>query len=1251
MRILAIRGENLASLAAPFSVDLSGGPIGATGIFAITGETGAGKSTILDALCLALYGRYPRVATSGRERAPDPGGDPITIGDERAILRRGATEGFAEVDFIGRDGQSYCARWSVYRARGKANGRLQNKTRSLTRLADGSSVGDSKAGLVDAAICDLTDLTFDQFRRTVLLAQGEFDAFLLAAEGERAELLEKITGTAIYSEISKRVHAGTEAERAKVKELEAHRDAVGLLDEAARTEKHAERARILTEVAELSGRLAELNAALAHARRIADTRGQVAAAEARLALAREALDIHRPDSLRLAELDAVEPLREPARNAARAERDLAAAEAALALALTTRGEAEARAGAARVAHDEAAKADEASEAGFKALGPVWTRAAELDTRIGEAATESALAAEAADAAKAKALEAQTALAHLDASHAAAASARSDVAARFAADTGGAFLAQRTNEAEQLFAKRASLGAELAQAKADLRKATDEASRLSASIATGDRAITQAKAARTQAAERRAALSTELEQVGEASARARSGTIDRLAEQLREALPLARSHAEASLALERARTEAESARLALESARLASEEAAARQARAVELRKAVAPLAELAEEAVSQQAAHLRSVLIEDQPCPVCGATDHPHARDQDQDGLGRVAAALKAQRAEQDAAIAAAGQSQAEAASARAAAGARLSNTEQAAAAAIETLDRANAAYALLHPHLLATHGDAAVGGHVPARLDAEAVSMLTGLIDALKVAREPLLAALERAGTLRGEIDAVATRIEAGGREIEAAELSRAAEREALRLAELTANGETVRVLGHTERLDSLAREIAPYLACAGLSLADLDRDGAGAARRVAEIAAVHRTLDRQRDELEREVQALASRRAGAVEALDFTRAAADAAGRQALARSEKLAELRAERAPLLGGEETGLHRTRTNDARKLARDALKRAEEARAAALAALASAVTAAEHGTSSRDAARRLREEADAVFTSACAPRSVEAVREALALAPEIRSSLRLAVDARMAEAREAETALATRRADLANLLDAPEIDGPATQAAASGLGETITAHQQGLGAITADLERDDAARLRAAGLEAAITEARADFSVWEAVNDAVGSASGIKFRLFAQGVTLEHLVRLANEHLLALSPRYRLVRGDPANLSLHVVDRDMGEEVRATRSLSGGERFLVSLALALALSGLEGRDSFVDTLFIDEGFGSLDAETLDLAVDALETLQGRGRKVGVITHVAAMIERIAVQVRVEKRGNGRSVVRVVEAGAG
>ena len=161
---------------------------------------------------------------------------------------------------------------------------------------------------------------------------------------------------------------------------------------------------------------------------------------------------------------------------------------------------------------------------------------------------------------------------------------------------------------------------------------------------------------------------------------------------------------------------------------------------------------------------------------------------------------------------------------------------------------------------------------------------------------------------------------------------------------------------------------------------------------------------------------------------------------------------------------------------------------------------------------------------------------------------------------------------------------------------------------------------DAVRRAVAKIDHDLAAARNVASVWKAVNAAVGSRNGDRFQRFAQGVTLDLLVELANNHLRVLKPRYRIRRAVGQELGLHVVDLDMGEEVRSTRSLSGGERFLVSLALALALSGLEGRQSFVDTLFVDEGFGSLDAESLDIAIDALETLQGHGRTVGVISHV-------------------------------
>ena len=161
-------------------------------------------------------------------------------------------------------------------------------------------------------------------------------------------------------------------------------------------------------------------------------------------------------------------------------------------------------------------------------------------------------------------------------------------------------------------------------------------------------------------------------------------------------------------------------------------------------------------------------------------------------------------------------------------------------------------------------------------------------------------------------------------------------------------------------------------------------------------------------------------------------------------------------------------------------------------------------------------------------------------------------------------------------------------------------------------------------------------------LWRRLYDLIGVKD--RFQRFAQGITLEHLLVLANLELEKLSGRYRLLRSKTEELGIDVADKDQGDEIRGCKTLSGGERFLVSLALALGLAQMAGEKIRVDSLFLDEGFGTLDAETLDTALDALNSLRSRGKLVGVISHVAVFSEKIPCIIEVNKSGGGRSTLQ-------
>jgi exonuclease SbcC len=187
-----------------------------------------------------------------------------------------------------------------------------------------------------------------------------------------------------------------------------------------------------------------------------------------------------------------------------------------------------------------------------------------------------------------------------------------------------------------------------------------------------------------------------------------------------------------------------------------------------------------------------------------------------------------------------------------------------------------------------------------------------------------------------------------------------------------------------------------------------------------------------------------------------------------------------------------------------------------------------------------------------------------------------------------------------------------------------------------GGISSQLQADQKETARQQTLLTQIEQQKQDYDQLSTLHGLIGSASGDKFRRFAQGLTLDNLVYLANKQLDRIHGRYLLKRKDEDGLALSVLDTWQGDVERDTKTLSGGESFLVSLALALALSDLVSHKTSIDSLFLDEGFGTLDSETLDIALDALDNLNASGKMIGVISHIEAMKERIPVQLRVSKK---------------
>lgn len=1236
MRILSISGQNIASLSDRFEIDFTAAPLNGAGLFAITGETGAGKSSILDAMCLALYGDAPRLATGAPgDEIPDSSGDTIKAKDARAVLRRGAVQGWAEVRFTALDGSDYIARWQARRARDKADGKLQLVARSVARSSD-QQILASQATAVTEQITTLTGLSYEEFRRTVLLAQGDFDAFLRADTNERAGLLEKVTGTGHYRAASIRVFERTEAARQAHQALVLRRGEHQLLSEQERTDLDEQAVVLTKENVTALGVRGECETQLGFHVRFSESVDLLTLAEAAEAEALFAVRAMDPDRDRLGQLDRAEPLR----SLWKTVRDTSDRVTRLQLSLS--GLLELRDKTAELVKSlwrgmtDAEEAFFKKEAEFKAFGPLWDQAAQLDAQI-EAATSELLSAQsdltaAVDMAKSEAeslgevrkaeSEAQTAVTSVE----------SDLSSLIAAQG----LADRWEQV------RGDV-----EAYQDACKSVEEAESQAAECAKTltnlqDRFDALTKSMNIGAGEERALQHEFVLLSDEVAALLAKHPVSKVRQLADLSVAL---HAINRAANDRivAQKELEGAQsrltLALGDASKAKEaiveatEALTQQEGRI---SALTSPAEQADLALSDAARNLRLRLELGSPCPVCGSTEHPvHAEAALADLALRLRADLEsARRSAQDArkAESAAGQQFAQA-------DASAEQARNAIASATQRIEAADS-------ELTSTRSEALGLTGCP-ELPEEPWRNLSALQTLLRQITEVQTGetkAQSDIDDLRRQLGEVSEKRES----LRELMKSKASELEKL-ATEKSEAGRDLVVAGHASRhhnalKDRLSATLLPLLSSLGEPLEAL-RDTEFSERLEALVNRVQAARDAQARARNLLLE-LGPRIAAQTSRSEICATTVNQARKKADSRQSALDNLVVRRASLLGGETTSAHRTRFNESRKAAlslrEETQKIFTEAKIEAIAADARYTSAESEFTLAKETAGAAR--AKLLLATEGLKLSEEALEEMLLVdrteVQTLRDNLR-SVDDALTTTR---AATAARRLDLEGHQKAlPETSEEDLRAKIKTLIEEANIRQQRLGAIQNQIAKDDEIRHKLAGLEEEISLAQADLDVWAAVNTAVGSRNGDRFARYAQSITLDVLTDSANRHLAELNPRYRLRRA--AELALQVEDIDMGGEARATRSLSGGERFLVSLALALALSRMGGKGGLASTLFIDEGFGSLDAVSLDLAINALEGLQSQGRQVGVISHVEAMKDRIPVQIMVSKLGGGKSTVRI------
>jgi exonuclease SbcC len=1221
MRILNIRFQNLNSLVGEWSIDLAHPAFLSDGVFAITGPTGAGKSTLLDAICLALYGRTPRLEKINKRT--------------NEIMSRQTGVCFAEVTFETGAGRYRC-HWSQRRARKSADGELQTPRHEIAEAQQAGKIIETKTKGVAEQIKAVTGMDFEHFTRAMLLAQGGFAAFLEASPDERSPILEQITGTEIYSLLSIRAHERHAEERKKLDILQEKLAGTPLLAPEIAQRYKNELEQKTAQEAECARRLQQQHQAIVWREGVARLAAESAALAQEKAAAQAQIDDFAPDQARLLAANRALELAADYTLVAETRKAQTADERALSAARQSRPEHVVAAQQAELAAQAASQQRAARKAEQQQAQPILRKARELDTKIALQAAPCKATADAI-AARKTALEAlairqsnhrqtlaqqqsawQTLCQQREATQADSAlvEAFSGLAARFAAlQTLRCQMAEK--QAEIIAAEQAAQAAAQAAATQSVtrQKTLQERSALQATLIERQTAWTKILENRALA-DWRQSQSAHIAR-NHALVRAQEG--ERVRRQTRQA--------QRELATRQTVLVAEANTLALALAGdLVRQAALVREWDLLETQWRLLQKIEDLETA--------RHQLRDGEACPLCGALEHPFARgntpspnatrqrlDALRRDLNRMDTAISQTKIQQ-AAVDKEGEQ------------AAIRQTEH--ALRLAEMDRLLSGV-LSEIDANFTADDAALAEKLAAR-QAENAECLARVTHVLKTAEDAektlraLSAALDQAKATEAQAE----------RDAQAAlhQHERVVERLERLRQEFAAQQ-----AGQDQALQETLAAAQPF---GGAPLTSENLNG-------AHLRDFLEQLRLRRDQwLARQKESDALAQNIAAEALQARHLAEQAQQMESEltrlqeAQADLLAEqdrLQAERRQTFGAQNPDDEETRLAVALEAAEKTLEVARQKQADTAQTLQrwdAQIEALTQATEAR--AARLLELAQIFSARLGALGFIDEAHHQSACLPEHERKTLAEYAQRLAEKNNIITAQAAEKTALLATERAKQLSEQTLEALKTER-DTLTneqkQRQQDIGALRKSLQDDDDRKQQCAAQAEAITQQETECARWDALRELIGSADGKKYRNFAQGLTLEIMVSHANQQLRKMTERYLLILDAKTPLALNVIDNDQAGEIRPTCNLSGGEGFIVSLALALGLSQMASKNMRVDSLFLDEGFGALDEDALDTALEALASLPQDGKLIGLISHVPAIRERIAAQIRVTPQTGGHS----------